>query len=362
MADQPDRDQKTEEATPRRRQEAREKGQVALSAELIAGITLLTWVGAFLMMGPSTARGVATSLSRLIQGVGTVGVDSWDLAGASVIVQGVGYDTLGILAALVLPLFVMGIFVAYAQVGFQITPKALSMDLARINPIKGVGRLFSARSAMRTGMALAKILAIVAVMLSVAWFQMDRIEALAANDLGPSLAGTGSIILRCALGGIAAILALALVDLVFQRFQHDRDLRMSKQELKEESKQTEGDPHLKARIRSVQREMASQRMMQDVPKATVVVTNPTHYAVALKYDRDAGSMAPKVVAKGVDLIAQNIKRVAQEHDVLCYEDVPLARALYAQCEIGDDVPVELYEAVASVLAYVYRVQGIEAHV
>ena len=171
----------------------------------------------------------------------------------------------------------------------------------------------------------------------------------------------GHVILKCSIGAMTVVLALSLVDLAYQRYQHEKDLKMSKQEVKDDMKSSEGDPHLKARIRAVQRELASQRMMQDVPKATVVVTNPTHYAVALLYERGGedgvGASTPRVVAKGVDHIAQRIKEVAREAHVVCFEDVPLARALHAQCEIGDEIPVDLFQAVASVLAYVYRVQG-----
>ena len=153
---------------------------------------------------------------------------------------------------------------------------------------------------------------------------------------------------------------LGLIDLAFQRWQLERDLRMSRQEIKEENRITEGDPHVKARVRQLQREMATSRMMADVPKATVVVTNPTHFSVALLYDRAAEGRAPRVVAKGVDFVAQRIRSVAGEAGVLCYEDPALARALHAQADIGQEIPEDLYAAVAEVLAYVYRLQGLAA--
>jgi flagellar biosynthetic protein FlhB len=186
-----------------------------------------------------------------------------------------------------------------------------------------------------------------------------RIAALADMELGPALAALGHIALRCAASAIAVVIALALIDVFFQRLQLERDLRMTKQEVRDEMKSTEGDPHIKSRIRQVQREFARRRMMSDVPKATVVVTNPTHYSVALRYDREESRRhAPRVVAKGVDLVALKIREVAREAGVIVYEAPPLARALHANCEIGDEVPVELYQAVANVLAYVYRVQGL----
>jgi flagellar biosynthetic protein FlhB len=173
----------------------------------------------------------------------------------------------------------------------------------------------------------------------------------------------GSVVLHCTSAALAAILALALADLFWQRVSYARDMRMSKKEVRDEAKSTEGDPHIKSKIRQLQREMAQSRMMSDVPKATVVVTNPTHFAVALRYERSEGEAlgkrrraAPYVVAKGADHIAQRIKQVAASHLIPCVEDVQLARALHAQVEIGDEVPEQLYQAVATVLAQVYRIQ------
>jgi flagellar biosynthesis protein FlhB len=183
-----------------------------------------------------------------------------------------------------------------------------------------------------------------------------------SSELGPLLRGVGLVVFRSALAGVLAMLAIAIIDLFFQRHQHDKDLRMTKEEVKEEHKTTEGDPHVRARVRSLQREASRRRMMSEVPNATVVVTNPDHYAVALAYPRGSDGEptygAPRVVAKGADFLAQQIKKVAREARVLCYEDVALARSLYAQVDIGEEIPHDLYAAVAAVLNYVYRVQGI----
>ena len=361
MADDQDRGQKTEEASPRRRQEAREKGQVAMSTELVAALTLLAWVGLSLVVGPRLAGGIGGTLTELVRQAGAGSALELGPTGAGALMGSVGRETLLLLAMAVLPLFGLGLLVAYGQVGLRVTPKALTFDLARVNPIKGFGRLFSARSAVRTALALAKIVVVTGTMAALAWGQIGEVASLGHGELGPVLAGAVGVMLRCALGAVVAILALALFDLAFQRWQHERDLRMSKQELRDELKQTEGDPHLKARIRAVQREMATRRMMAEVPRSTVVVTNPTHFAVALLYERDSEGKrvgAPRVTAKGADHMALRIKEVAREAGVVCYEDAPLARALHAQVEIGDEIPVELYQAVASVLAYVFRVQGI----
>ena len=173
--------------------------------------------------------------------------------------------------------------------------------------------------------------------------------------------GAAEVLLKAVAAGVLVILFLSIIDLNYQRYQHEKDLRMTKKEVKDEHKNTEGDPHVKARIRKVQRELATRRMMEDVPDATVVVTNPTHFAVALRYDRSETEAAPRVVAKGVDEVALRIREVARSAGVPAYEDRLLARALHARVDIGDVIPEELFQAVAKVLAYVYRQEGKTAH-
>ena len=227
--------------------------------------------------------------------------------------------------------------------------------MTKLDPVKGFQKLFSLRAVVRTALAAAKVLAISLVMGVIAYREVDEIARVGDSDLGPILVALGGVSLKAAAGGLVAIVVLALVDLVYQRFQHDKDLRMSKEEIKEENRIAEGDPHVKARVRQIMRETATRRMMAHVPKATVVVTNPTHYAVALLYEDREG--APRCVAKGKGFVARRIKEVAREAGVVLYEDVPLARALHAQVELGREIPEELYAAVAEVLAYVYRLQG-----
>ena len=362
MADQAERDQRTEDATPRRRQEAREKGQVAFSSEAIAALTLVAWLASWLLAGPAFMRALGSVLAGSLDSLGALGTGTLDVKAAAGLLREMGGDALLALFGFCAPAFVLALLLGYGQVGFQIAPKAIGLDPARIDPFKGLGRIFSARSLVRTGLALLKIVFIGGTLAVLAWGQRDRLVAIDLAELGPALEGARIVILRCAIGALVAILVLAALDFAFQRFQHERDLKMSRQEVRDEHKQTDGDPHVKGRIRQIQREMATRRMMQDVPKATVVVTNPTHYAVALRYEREEGVLrrAPHVVAKGVDHVAEKIKEVAREAGVVLYEDVPLARALHAQCEIGDEIPLDLYQAVAGVLAYVYRVQGLAA--
>jgi flagellar biosynthetic protein FlhB len=266
----------------------------------------------------------------------------------------------GALGIVTLPAILFGALSGYLQVGFKITPKAIELDPSKVDLVKGLQRLVSMRALVRTSMAALKVGLITIVVVAIAWSHLDEVIRMGTTELGPLLVGLGRIALRCAVGALVVILMLGFADLAFQRYQHSRDLRMSKQDLKEEFRLTEGDPHMRARIRQIQREMATRRMMSDVPEATVVVTNPTHFAVALRYDfgdPDSTYSSPVVVAKGVDHLAQQIKKVAVENAVLCYEDVPLARALHSQCEIGQQIPEELYAAVAVVLGYVYRLRG-----
>lgn len=361
MADETPKDEKTEEATPRRRSEAREKGQVAISSELIASVALSVALVSLLVSGGHTAQAFGLVVIGGIDALGADPLGTIDVGDASALFERAAKAVATGVLAVAVPLFLVGLLVGYGQVGFQIAPKAIHWDLARLNPVKGLSRLFSARSVVRTLSAALKIVLIGAAMIIVVSRSLPDVAAMVGNDLGPNLVLMGSILVRAVIAGLVVIFALGLFDLVFQRFQHDKDLRMSRKEIKEEHRNSDGDPHLRARIRQVQREMASRRMMADVPTATVVVTNPTHYAVALKYEPASDSSksigAPIVVAKGVDHVAQRIKEVARENGVLCFEDVPLARALHAQAEIGDEIPQDLYAAVASVLAYVYRVRG-----
>ncbi|MCP3914786.1 MAG: flagellar biosynthesis protein FlhB [bacterium] len=361
MADEPGNEEKTEEATPRRREEARERGQVAFSSELMAGTMLAAAGIAFLLAGPRLAH----SLGRIVQAstldMASMGTEELTVRGISASIGALGRAVLPAFLFLVTPMLVVGAIAAFSQVGFKISTKAVSLDMTKLDPVKGVKRVFSTRSIVRTVMAGAKISAVLMAAGAVAWFHVGRMSTMTGGDLGPPLAGVGIVLARVSLSALIVIVVLAVIDVIYQRFQHTRDLRMSKKEVREEHKSTEGDPHVRARIRQIQREMATRRMMDDVPDATVVVTNPTHFAVALSYDGGLGG-APVVVAKGVGEVARNIKDVARDAGVLVYEDPPLARALHRQVEIGDEIPEELFQAVANVLAYVYRVQGKTASV
>lgn len=359
MAEEGDREDKTELATPKRREDAREQGQVAMSQDSIAAAGLIASAIVFVAGGGMLASHSGHMIENTCLDLGSLGRQEISEAQwAQVItgtVQAMAYPTL----VLIVPLVIVVVVAAYAQVGLQITPKAIAWNPGRLNPIQGWGKVFSSRGVVRTFSAFTKTTIVTVATSYAAWSNVPRISALGGAELGPTLSAVGSVLSHCALAGLIAIVAVALFDLLYQRWQHERDMRMSKKDIQEEAKMTEGDPHVKARIRSMQREMARRRMMADVPKATVVITNPTHFAVALRYEQksdEANGRAPIVVAKGVDDVAQRIKEVAREAGVALYEDVPLARALHAQVEIGQEIPEKLFQAVAGVLAYVYRLQ------
>jgi flagellar biosynthetic protein FlhB len=351
--------EKTEDATPRKRQEAREMGQVPISTELIAALTLIGWFATFLVAGGSLFEGFGGIIVGTLQGMPELA--SVELTPELITNElGRAVSTIGLSAlGLIAPLFALTAFAGYGQVGLGLATKALELKPEKLNPLSGLGKLFSVRGLVRTLLSLAKLAVIFTTVALTAWSQFAKIIAIESLELGPALVAIGQVVMRCTTSALVAILVLALAVTFFQRYQHDKELRMTKKEVKEEMRSSEGDPQVKARIRRMQREIATRRMMSDVPKATVVITNPTHYAVALSYDREAPPErrgAPKVVAKGVDAVAQRIKEVAREAHVTIYEDVPLARALHARCEIGDEVPAELYQAVAEVLAYVYGIE------
>jgi flagellar biosynthetic protein FlhB len=355
-----DQEQKTEDATPRRRQEARDKGQVPLSIELVASLVLIGWLGTFAFAGGGLLRELAAIVEQSIVAAGELAREELDphrAAGLVVaIAQRAGWRTISLIA----PLFALSVLAGYGQIGFSISTRAIELDPGKLDPLRGLKRVFGLRAATKSVLGFVKLALVGTVVALSARSQLERIVGTSELELGPALAIIGHVVLRSTAAALATLLALALLDLLLQRRQFEQELRMTKQEVRDELRSTEGDPQVKARIRRVQREMASRRMMAEVPRSTVVITNPTHYAVALAYDRDVAAErrgAPRVVAKGIDLVAQRIKELARESGVVVYEDVPLARTLHARCEIGDEVPLELYQAVAEVLAYVYSLQG-----
>lgn len=354
MADEQDKSQKTEEATPKRLEDARKKGQVPHSREpssalafLMAASLGITGAGAY----------VAAILADLMRDFlsGRVGFEA-NGQGVQALLVLLGKDMLAALLPIVAPILVLGVLVTVLITGPVFSFEAIIPKWEKISPVNGFKRLFSSRAVMELIKSIAKL----TVISLACWFTMQ--------DLWPqlfmALAGTPQAIAGLAaegslrMAGLVAVVFffIAALDVFYQRYEHAKSLRMSQKELRDEHKESEGDPHVKARIRRIQSEQARQRMMSEVPKADVVITNPTHIAVALAY-RSESRGAPRVVAKGKGKLAEKIKEIARAHGVPVRENKPLARSLFAHVKLGSEIPEHLYEAVAVILAEIYRMRA-----
>lgn len=345
--------EKTEKATPKKRQESRKKGQVAKSIEVPGALIMLGAFGLLAMYGAFMGNGVARMFSA-----GLIEFLLWDVTETNVITMFTELIWQGLL--LMLPIFAMGIVMgligSYVQIGFLFTGEPLKMKFEKINPIQGAKQIFSVKSLVEFLKSMLKVLIIGLIVFFILWGESSTLLTLSSVPLTGTLQYVSLLTVRLGLFAAAALLVLAVFDYFYQKWQFEKNIRMSKQDIKDEYKKTEGDPLIKSKIRERQRRMAMQRMMQEVPKADVVITNPTHYAVAILYD-GANMEAPRVIAKGADYVALRMRQVAQEHHVPLMENKPLARALYAQVDIGESIPQELFQAVAEVLAYVYKARN-----
>ncbi len=345
--------ERTEQATPRRREKAREDGRVARSMELNSAVIILLGCASLFALGPHIVGQTQNLMRHVLANAPTIAQSD------PTFVSVFGDNLLRffvILAPLFIVLTIIGLGVNLAQVGFHVSPKAMALKFDKLDVAAGLKRLFSARSGVAMLRDTIKLIVLGIVSWKVIMSEANQFYLLPDLSI-PQLAGTmGKLAVVIALKIGAAILVIAALDYLYQRYDFEKSIRMSKQEIKEEYKETEGSPQVKMRIRQIQREQARKRMMQDVPKADVVITNPTHLAVALKYDASHMN-APYVIAKGERLIALRIKEIAIEHNIPVIEDKALARALFKLCDVGQMVPHTLYRAVAEVLAYVYRLRG-----
>ena len=351
MAEDSDQE-RTEPASQRRIEQAREKGQVARSRELSTVAVLLAAGGGMMVMG----EGMMEHLRALMKNALTL-----DRGAAFDPVQmqhHLGQHALDVLFTF-LPYLALILVVTVASSlmlsGWLFTFEALTPDFSRLNPLKGVGRILSWSGMVEMFKAVAKSLLIGGVALWVTWHDIDGILALTAEPLEPALAHVAALVGFTFMAVSGSMLLVAAIDVPFQLWNYSQQLKMSKEELRQEAKETEGDPHVKARIRALQREAARKRMMAEVPKADVIVTNPAHYAVALRYQENR-MRAPQVVAKGAGLVAQRIRELGEENRVPILEAPSLARALFRHAELGAEIPARLYTAVAEVLAYVYQLR------
>ncbi|TJY62842.1 flagellar biosynthesis protein FlhB [Sinimarinibacterium sp. CAU 1509] len=354
MSDSSSQD-KTERATPKRIREARERGEVPRSRELASFVVVASGLMTLMTISASLAGGAADWMQQALT------VDPLLLRNPRSMVGAFGTEV-GRAFSLVMPLLAMGFLAGIAAPlmlgGWNLSGKALNPDFKRLNPITGVGRIFSSNSLVELGKALAKATLLGAVAAIYVTGHLHQIMALGREPLGPAMAHGLQLGLNCLSWMCGGLLLLALIDAPYQLWSYAKKLRMSKQDLKQEYKEAEGSPEVKGRLRRLQQEIAQRRMMEDVPTADVVVVNPTHYAVALKYDRNM--RAPRVVAKGRDLIATTIRELASRHKIPLVSAPPLARALYRNTQIGDEIPAALYSAVAQVLSYVYQLRDLQA--
>jgi len=352
MAEESSGQEKTEAPTSRRLQDARDKGDVARSQEVPSAAVLLSGMLTMYFLSNYMLERLYYILKHYLGSLHTFQIIP---ANMPMITR----DSMGLIATVVLPLMAVIILVAlganYAQVGVLFSVEKITPDFKKINPIKGFGNLFSKQTLAQSIKSVAKLIIIGYVTYAEIMAAMPHILPLMDQQPIQILTFLAHIAFWIFLKSALIITVLAAADYTFQRWQFMEKMKMTKQEVKEEAKQTEGDPLVRGRIRSIQRQMARRRMMTEVPTADVIITNPTHIAVALRYD-NTSMAAPIVVAKGAGIIAQRIKDIAAEHDIPLVEDKPLARTLYKTVELNGAIPENLYQAVAEVLAYIYSLR------
>lgn len=348
--------EKTEQPTAKRLSKAREEGQVAKSQELNSVCILFV---ALMMLSSLSSHFLSQFIvlfKTFYQEVGSISINE----------SSIQYHLssqikffAGLLVPFLVVLTIAGVGVNVAQTGFLFTTKPLIPKFNKINPISGFKKFFSLKSLTELLKGILKLLVVGTIAYWTLWGEKEHFFLLVNESVRNILSFIGELVYKVVIRMIAALFVLAIFDLIYQRWQHNKDLKMSKEEVKDEAKEGEVDARVKNAMRSIQLTKARQRMMQSVPQADVVVTNPTELAIALKYDLETMN-APIVLAKGARLIAQKIKEIAMEHDIPIYENRPLAQSLYKICEVGKEIPFELYQAIAEVFAYVYQSKHNEA--
>ena len=351
MADDSDLE-KTEEATPKRREKAREDGQVARSQELTTFVLLMSAAAGVLFMGGSMMEKLSKIMSQGMQ-IERVLAFQTDLMLNRL--YELAFEALFALGPLLALLIVVAFFAPMLMSGWLFSSKALIPDFKKLDPIKGFARIFSVRGLTELVKAISKALIVGGVASLVIWHNKEAVLGLIKVPIDLGLSQTGDILITSFLFIVAAMIFIVAIDVPFQLWDHAKKIRMSKEEVRKETKESEGDPLIKGRIRALQREAARKRMMSEIPEADVIVTNPTHYAIALRYKGES-MKAPTVVAKGVHLLAARIRELGEEHRVPILEVPALARALYYHAELDSEIPETLYTAVAEILAYVFQLK------
>lgn len=349
--DESDDSQRTEDPTPKKLDEARKRGQVPMSKETNTWFLLLVATIVVAAMGPHMMRQMAVLLHTFLE-------QSWQVFGSPGTIQvlkALFFDIVTMMMAPVLILFIAAGIGPFAQVGPLYSIESIMPKLDKVSPMAGFKRLFSGRSLFEFVKGLFKVILIGWVSWEVLKPSLENLDTIIVMPLTDVTAEMMRLFVKLMTAILTLYFLLAGGDLLFQRYTHYKQMRMSRQEIKDEYKQTEGDPHVRSRLRQIRMERARSRMMQNVPSSTVVITNPTHYAVALKYEPQEME-APVCVAKGLDNIALRIRQVAEENDVVIVENPPLARTLHKAIEVDDIIPPEHYKAVAEVISYVFRLK------
>lgn len=345
--------EKSESATPKKREDARKKGQVAKSAELSGAVVLLSALLTLTMFGGYMKEKFMKLFMDVFQNRMMMEVTPENISG---MFNQYGVQILILLAPLLGIAFVLALVANIAQVGFMANGQGLTPKFSKIDPIKGFKNIFSMRSFVEFLKSILKLLLIAYLVYSTLWGQIRNFASLSHVSAEGAYRFASKLTMSLSIKIAATLFILAIFDYIYQKYEYEKSIKMSKQDIKDEYKKMEGDPLIKGKIRERQRRMAMQRMMQEVPKADVIITNPTHFAVALKYD-GSKMEAPQIIAKGQDYVALRIRELAKEHGIVTMENKPLARALFQRTEIGDVVPADLFQAVAEVLAYVYKLKG-----
>ncbi|MFD0824950.1 flagellar biosynthesis protein FlhB [Neobacillus sp. M.A.Huq-85] len=345
--------EKTEKATPHKRQEARKKGQVVKSAEVSQALTLLLSFSFFLIGGKSFIEGCFNLYRRCFEEYIHLNLS---ITSTQTLFNQLLLDAAKLVAPLLIVVLVAGILANFFQVGFMFNMSSIKMDFGKINPLQGAKKIFSIRSLVEMIKSILKIVITSAIVSIMIWQEKDALFTIGDKNLLDASKIIGSLTLKLGITVSTCLAVLAAADYFYQKFEYEKKLRMSKQDIKDEHKKMEGDPFIKGKRRAIQRQLSMNRMMQEVPKADVIITNPTHFAVAIRYDFTAMD-APEVIAKGQDYIALKIKEIAKQHKIMTVENKPLARALFASVEVGEQIPEELFNAVGEILAYVYYQEG-----
>ncbi|ETI69336.1 flagellar biosynthesis protein FlhB [Neobacillus vireti] len=341
--------EKTEKATPHKRRETRKKGQVAKSPEVSSALTLLLCFAFFMVGGKSLIAGCLNIFRHSYQEYLL-----WDfsIASTQLLFNLLLWDVVKLVAPIFGVVLVAGVIANYLQVGFMFNPESLKMNLGKLNPLQGFKRIFSLKSIVELIKSILKIVLTSSIAGMMIWEQKEELFSIGQKSLWDSSRFIGSLTIKIGIVTACILIILAAADYFYQKFEYEKKIRMSKQDIKDEYKKMEGDPFIKGKRRAKQRELSMNRMMQEVPKADVVITNPTHFAIAIRYDMETMD-APEVIAKGKDHIALKIKEIAKENKIMTVENKPLARALFAAVEIGGQIPEEMFNAVGEILAYVY---------